>query len=217
MNSTKIDKLMDLLKDGNISIPKYIFFNYRKLNISDTEFIVIMYLISYGNNIIYNPKIISKELNIDIKKVLEIINSLSEKLVLSIKVEKNKSGVIEEYVSLDNFYKKISNVIIEDFTEEKKDNTIYKVFEEEFGRLLSPMEYQIINEWLNNDMSKELIIAALKEATYNGVNNLRYIDKILFAWKKKGFKKPEDVSSNKRNQKKGDIEIFDYDWLDSND
>ena len=49
---------------------------------------------------------------------------------------------------------------------------------------LSPMEYEIIKAWLDNDMSEELIKEALKEATFNGVSNLRYIDKILYEWGK---------------------------------
>ena len=53
-----------------------------------------------------------------------------------------------------------------------------------------------------------------KEAVYNGVNNLRYIDKILFEWNKKGYKKSEDIVRSK-NSKDDDYieEIYDYDWL----
>ena len=79
------------------------------------------------------------------------------------------------------------------------------------------MEYEIINAWLEHNYSEELIIGALKEAVYNGVRNLRYIDKILYEWNKKGFKTMNDVNNHleKREiREKEDSELFDYNWLD---
>ena len=79
------------------------------------------------------------------------------------------------------------------------------------------MEYEIIQSWCGGEFSQELIVLALKEATYNGANNLRYIDKILYEWKKKGIKTKEDVEKQKNEfHKKKELqtkELFDYDWL----
>ena len=80
------------------------------------------------------------------------------------------------------------------------------------------MEIQIINAWIENGTSEETIILALKEATYNGVNNLRYIDKIISEWSKKGIKTREDVEKSRMNFKqkkenKPKNDILDYDWL----
>lgn len=59
---------------------------------------------------------------------------------------------------------------------------VYSQFEQEFGRLLSPMEKEIINDW-KKTRSDDLIIQALKQSVYNGVTkSLRYIDKILQRW-----------------------------------
>ena len=62
-----------------------------------------------------------------------------------------------------------------------------------------------------------MIVLALKEATYNGAANLRYIDKILYEWKKKGIKTKEDVEKQRKQfQQKKELqtkELFDYDWL----
>ena len=85
---------------------------------------------------------------------------------------------------------------------------------------LSPMEYEIIKAWLENNMSEEIITEALKEATFNGVSNLRYIDKILYEWGKLGLKTKEDVMKNKmkrRKEKEQPSEIFDYDWFDDDE
>ena len=70
-------------------------------------------------------------------------------------------------------------------------------------------------------MSEELIKEAIKEATFNGVSNLRYIDKILYEWGKAGIKTVQDVESNrkKRNVSKEkdndiDLDIVEWNWFD---
>ena len=104
------------------------------------------------------------------------------------------------------------------FSDTKK--TLFDIFETELGRTLSPIEYEIINGWLTT-CSEEIIILALKEATFNGVSNFRYIDRIINEWNKKGIKTKEDVEKNrqefknKKDNKKQ--ELFDYDWLNDNE
>ena len=72
------------------------------------------------------------------------------------------------------------------------------------------MEYEIIGAWIDNNYSEDIIELALKEAVYNGVSNLKYIDKILSEWRKKGVKSTSDVKKNVKKTKK---EVFEYDWL----
>jgi len=220
MGNTKSDKLIDFLKQGTLCIPKYLFSNYKKLNITDEEFILIIYLLN-TDNIPFNPNSISNELDIKTNKLLQLINSLNEKQLLSINLKKNKVGVMEEYISLDLFYNKLSMMVVDFINkkEEKIDTGIFQIFENEFGRTLSPMEYEIINGWINENFSNDIIIEALKEATFNGVSSLRYIDRILYEWKKKGVKTINDVSrlQSRHKEKKENIEIFDYDWLEGED
>ena len=104
----------------------------------------------------------------------------------------------------------------DDTKEENDSSNLFNTFEEEFGRTLSPMEYSIINGWISDNFSEELILEALKEATYNNVSNLRYIDRILYEWRKKGLKNKNAVErerTNYRKKKSSNLEVFDYDWL----
>ena len=215
MNNTHTEKLIEFMKEGFVSIPKYLFKNYKKLGMSDEEFILIIYLVNNNGVITFNPKTISQELNISGKKVLELINSLNEKQILSIDLIKNKTGVMEEYINCGLLYNKLSMLIMEENNTKEVNTNLFEIFEQEFGRTLSPMEYEIINGWIKENFSEEIIIEALKEATFNGVSSLRYIDKILYEWKKKGYKTVMDVRKNniKRKAKEEKVEIFDYDWL----
>ena len=211
-----MDKVIELLKSTNIQISKTLLFNYKKLNITDLEFIVLIYLI---NENIYNPKQIGNDLDIAFNEVLEIINSLTEKGIMKIELAKI-NNIRTEVINLDALYEKLAFLIIKDEKEVEKPKSLFDTFETELGRTLSPMEYEIINGWLTT-CSEEIIILALKEATYNGVSNFRYIDRIINEWNKKGIKTKEDVEKNKKefkNNKKGkNQELFDYDWLNDSD
>lgn len=208
------EKIKEIIKKSDIVIPKILFDNYKKLNISSDELIFLIYIIN--NNEIFNPKKISIELNISLNEVMETMEQLSSKGIL--KVELKKIGNIRnEYINLDGLYSKLTFIIMDDQKQETKIS-IYDIFEKEFGRTISPMEYQIIGAWLENGTSEETITLALKEATYNGVSNLRYIDKIISEWNKKGIKTKQDVEKARINHKqKKEIKeknnILEYDWL----
>ena len=196
-------------------VPRILFNNYKRLNIDEEELIIIMLIISLGNKIEYNPDIFVKELNIDKHRVMCLISSLTSKNILSLEVIKNGRKT-EEYISLTLLYDKLLK-IVKDVKEDevKVDNSIFSVFENELGRLLSPMELEQIKEWVTTYKNEELIIAALKETVLNGVSNFRYIDTILNEWNKKGYRNKEDILKDRANyrKKKGNIEVFDTDWL----
>ncbi len=214
------DKILSLMMNKPIVIPRIIFNNYKRLNITEEELIILIFIIDLGNKIVYNPDIFVKELNIEKYKVMEILNNLSEKKIITISVEKNTSNnKREEYISLELLYSKILNLFKETKTKSIDTSDIFSVFEKEFGRTLSPMEYEIIKGWINDEkFSYEIIVEALKEATYNNVNSLSYIERILYDWSKKGIKTKEDVIKDKsnfrNNRKKTNKEIFDYNWLE---
>lgn len=212
-----MNQLIDVLKNKNYLIPKPLIFNYKKMNINDSEFIVLIYLINQ-DNLVYNPKQISCDLDIEVNNVLEIINALSEKNILKIELKKS-NNIRSEVINLDLLFEKLAFSLTEKSDKNDSEDNIYNLFENEFGRTLSPMEYEIINSWINNDYSEEIIKLALMEATYNGVSNLRYIDKIIYEWGKKGIKTKEDVLNNRKqfknnkSEQKPNSKLFDYDWL----
>lgn len=212
------EKLINIFKSGVISIPLYIYKYLDKLNISDREFIILMYLYNKGEKLIFNPSIISQELNIDIKEIMTHISNLTSKKLINLLVLKNDKGISEEYISLDDFFNKLSLIIMDNLSlREKEDDTIYDKIETCFARTLSPVEYEIIKAWLENGISIELIETALNEAVYNGVTNLRYIDKILFDYNKKGYRTKEDVIKNKNIKNDENVDIYTYNWLDDDE
>lgn len=221
-DTMKSSKIIDILKEGNIVIPSYLLKNYKKLKLELNEFIFLMYLYNKGNNIVFDPVKFSNDLGIELEKTLEYVSNLNDKNYLKVEVVKNDKGIMEEHISMDDFYSKLSLLLAEEInTVDNSKSNVFEVIEKEFGRTLSPIEYEIIKAWLDSNISEELITEALKEATFNGVSNLRYIDKILYEWGKKGIKTKEDVEKNKqkRNSSRSknedlDLDIMDWNWFE---
>ena len=223
----KSSKLIDIFKQGNMVIPIYFLQHYKDFNLSMEEFVFLMYLYNLGNKFLFDPNKFGEDLNLGLMDVMNYIGILTDKHLISVQVLKNEKGLMEEYVVLDDFYSKLSMITIDDVNStSKSENTdIFEIIEKEFGRTLSPIEYEIIKAWLDGGFSNELIKEAIKEATMNNVSNLRYIDKILFEWGKSGIKTREDVEKNrkKRNESRNqqdeniDLDIIDYNWFDDDD
>lgn len=207
----KENLLLENLKINNdLIIPNYMIQNLFKLDLTLEEFLLMVYLINQNDLVSFNINKLSTSLNFESNKILELISSLNEKNYISIEMNK-KNGIIEEFISLDLFYNKIISFMI-DKKEENNNKSIFSNFEREFGRTLSPTEIEIIESWKESNFSDDMIFEALKEAVLSGVYNMRYIDKILFEWSKKGYKTIEDIK-HKTKQKDEFEEIYDYDWL----
>ena len=205
-------KLIELYKSGHMVIPLYLLKNYKDLKLDLDEFIFLMYLYNKGDKELFDPGKISNDLNIPLKDVMKYISTLTDKKMLKV------------IIDLDDFYRKISLKMVSNVNDnlDELNSSVFTFIEKEFGRTLSPMENEIIKSWLENGSSEELVREAVKEATFNGVNNLRYIDKILYEWEKKGIKNKEDVDKNRNLHRKKEKEepveeIFDYNWFEDDD
>lgn len=187
------------------------------LNLTLQEFLMLTYFDNDYNSFL-NLEEVSKNLGLTLDETYKIFNNLISKKLITIESTKDIENRLIERVSLDKFYEMIvEEKVVEKKVTQKKD--IYSHFESEFGRTISRYEYEIINAWLENNYSEELILGALKTAVKNNAKSLRYIDKVLYEWSKEGFKNMSDVSNHLENkeEKVEHRELFDYNWLDDND
>lgn len=221
----KNSKLIDIFKQGNIVIPIYLLQHYKNLKLKLDEFVFLMYLYNLGDKCLFDPCKFSMELNIELGEVMSFVSVLTDKHLIRVEVIKNEKKVSEEVVLLEDFYSKLSLITMEEVNNSKdnSNSNIFEIVEKEFGRTLSPIEFEIIKAWLDGNMSEELIKEAIKEATFNGVSNLRYIDKILYEWGKKGIKTLKDVDANrkrrevKKEDEDIDLDIVDWNWFDEDE
>lgn len=207
------NNIIKVLKDKSYVVPSYILKNYKKLNLSIDAFVMLIYLINAEEPISFDIKKLSKKLNLTKKDIMFSVEELKNQKIIIIKLEKNTEKRLEENIYLTPLYEKIFINVIDE--KEIEEENIYSNFEEEFGRTLSPIEYELINSW-NASYSKEIILEALKESVLNGVKNLKYVDRILFEWSKKGIKSINQIKKDKEEfskRKESNVEIPDFDWV----
>lgn len=221
----KSSKLTEIFKQGNVVIPMYFLKHFSDFKLKWDEFVFLMYLYNFGDQFLFNPSKFSSDLNIDLKSIMNYISILTDKHFIRVEVVKNEKGLMEEVVIMYDFYEKLSLMMMDEVNNQSDVDVsnIFEIIEKEFGRTLSPIEYEIIKAWLDSNMDEELIKEAIKEATFNGVSNLRYIDKILYEWGKSGIKTVADVEKNRKKRKNKennesiDLDIVDWDWFDDED
>lgn len=208
-------KLLELVDNKNhFTVDKCVLSCARKMKLDTDSLILLIYLLNGENNQLFNYKKILKELDFSEKELLSAISQLKEKKILSIVMQKDDNGILEERLNINSFYEILVSKLLDDTETAGSENDLFGIFEKEFGRTLSPMEYDIINDWTESKISKDLIIAALKEAVFNGVSNLRYVDKILYEWNKKGIKNVSDIEKkNKKQEDEKSGTYYEYDWL----
>nr|WP_228099202.1 DnaD domain protein [Granulicatella sp. 19428wC4_WM01] len=119
-------------------------------------------------------------------------------------------GKIDIHYSFEPLYQKAITLLLHAKQQENKEpasdfNVLTELFEQEFGRSLTPMQLTMIHDWIKVDgYSQELIVAALKEAVLANVRHLNYIRSILDNWKQKGIltvQEAEVESQKYRKQK----------------
>src|SRR5699024_5118078 len=149
--------------------------------------------------------------------------SLIQRNIIEIKELRNHHDQLSEAYSLEPLWNKLFTPK-EEAIQENDEGTIFILFEQEFGRPLSPFEIETINAWLDEDnIIPALIKAALIESVLIGQLKFRYIDRILREGKHKGINTVEqDRESSKsflkhpvlkhEKKEKKDTSIY-FNWL----
>lgn len=180
-----------------VSVPQLFFQCYKELTIADDEAMILLHMMSYheqGNDF-PTPVQIATYMHLTAHEVTMKLQRLLQRGLLELRQGVDDSGMIYEKYTLYPLWEKIcmhcerKDVEQQEAVEKSEESDIFQLFEQEFGRLLSPIEIETIGMWIDQDAHAPMLIKeALKEAVIAGKLNLRYIDRILFEWKKKNVK-----------------------------
>lgn len=202
------------LKEKDFIIKNFLIKVALELKLSLNETMLLVYFMNQEEPTLNIPNITS---SIYLKEE-EIMASFSKLIainLITLKVVKGEDGIRKEIISLDNIIRYVTTDITKKHASLEKDN-LFDIFEKEFGRPLSTMEFEIINEWLDAGYEKDLILEALKESVYNGYKSLKSISSKLEFWKEKGIKTKKDIakSLSEEAEKNSPVDLFDYNWLE---
>jgi len=165
----------------------------------------------------YNPTI-----HLDERNQLELNNK-----IYILNNEKNTGKPFGNHLattwqpSIDKNSNSNNNIKVDRPNTDSSGKTIFDYLQEEFGKMLSPMEIEVVETW-NYDF--DIIKLAIKEPSTNNQRSIKYIDKILYNWKKDGLKTVEEIKlhnenfRNRRQRKKSAIkqnstDLYDELWF----
>lgn len=218
---------------NQMPIPITLIENYRALGLNEQDVMVILQIHRFAQEKVEfpTPLQIANHLTVNEEACANILRKLIQQGFLAIDESKNDQNQITESYSLNPLWEKI----LQNNGENEKDvegeiiGNTFILFEQEFGRPITPFEIEMINTWLDVDeIAPELIKAGLRESVLMGKLNFTYIDRILRDWKKKGIRTVEQARESSRNfrdaqvQKqytttnKRDTSIY-YNWLEEDE
>ncbi len=96
----------------------------------------------------------------------------------------------------------ISSAEASDICNNADSKDLYFYVEEAFGRTINGIEYEVISNWKDNELTRY----AIKQAVLNGAKSLKYIERILADYRRNGIttleqakKRDEDYQDRKTN------------------
>ena len=190
-------QLIQLFEQSPVVIPRKLFTDARRLDLSPVEFSLIVHLLEMtGEGIVMPlPSELGKRLNVSENEARSVLLGLLQKELIAI----DASSDGERYSLLPLFEALQGEEKVE--PQQTLNENIIHTFEREFGTI-TPFEIEQIVGWMTEDgFSEELIMAALREAKLRNVRNFKYMDKILRVWQDHHVESLEDVVEYQRRNK----------------
>ncbi len=233
-----LDIFKKMINEKIIDINRLLLKNYKSLNIDEVTLVIILHLLSIASDGEERLSV-NKLFDVMTEKENVIENKLHELVAtgfISLEMKVNASGKKMETFSLAPLYEKFFMILMGDnvnlsktsiFSKETVNRgDLFKNFEEEFSRTLSPIEIEMIADWIDVERYPlELIKAALKESVYYGKLNFKYISSILFNWKKNNIRTLNELNAYKENNgqytsantyKAENIDKVYFEWVEKN-
>ena len=183
--------MIKYLKDLEcINLERLLLLRGKELSLTDEECHILLLIDTFVtlHKKMITPSLLLKYSSLTPHEMDHILDSLLKKKWIF-----NKNGAI----CLNHFEEKLLEN--KEAPVEEKMNMV-DIFEEQFGRPLTPMEFDSIKEWVQSGYSEEIILKALKEAVKSQVLTLRYIEGILINWAQMELKKDILMKNHKKEK-----------------
>lgn len=204
---TDASLLQHYLQAGETNISNLLLHHYKELGMTTSQFVLYLQFKSYQDRGIMNPDVrtIAKNLGTTERQVFEQLHQMMTNHLVEQKMRKMEDGKEDAIYDFSLLINKLALLNESDQEEAiRVENTISRVetfnqLEAEFGRPLSSMELQIVNDWLDKDnYSAVMIKLALRQAVMNSALNLQYMDRILQSWDRQGLRTERDINEHEK-------------------
>lgn len=204
---TDANLLQHYLQAGETNISNLLLHHYKELGMTTSQFVLYLQFKSYQDRGIMNPDVrtIAKNLGTKERQVFEQLHQMMTNHLVEQKMRKMEDGkedAIYDFSLLINKLALLNENDQEAVIKVEDTNTRVETFnqlEAEFGRPLSSMELQIVNDWLDKDNYSSIMIKlALRQAVMNSALSLQYMDRILQSWDRQGLRTERDINEHEK-------------------
>ncbi|EPV00972.1 DNA replication protein [Streptococcus agalactiae MRI Z1-024] len=123
---------------------------------------------------------------------------------------KPSKNVIPNGYQMDTQVRLDKDRLDKDRLDKDREETIFHFVENEFGRLLSPMEIETIGIMIKEN-NPDLVKEAIKRTKLQGKTNLNYASGILRNWRDDNITTIEQVEAKEKSRKSKQEEVSEYD------
>lgn len=209
-NRTLLASMVQLLEEGSVSVPVALLTGYKGLGLSESQVMLLLHILLFQEKegkAFPTVSELEARMSLSADRIIGCLQTLVRGGFLLIEEEVDPDGLRCERYSLTPLFTRLATLYqerekFEPMKEETQDDVyknIFPIFEQEFGRPLSPMECETLSQWLDRDRyPQELILAALREAVFCNKVNFRYIDRILLEWQRNQINTPEKAADYSR-------------------
>lgn len=199
--------LQSFLTAGETPVSNLLLHHYHEINMTTGELMVYLELKSYIDRGEANPAIdrIATHLGTSEHQVYELLHQLTHKGLVAQRLHRQPDGKEEAYYDFSPLYDQLVKVVGPEVTKVGRQERVaprqrlFASLQVEFGRPLSPLEMQTVNQWLDEDHTPVAMVKlALKEAVLTGHYNFKYIEGILRRWRQDHLTTPEQVEADQR-------------------
>lgn len=177
-----------------IDYKKLLLLKGKSIGLTDQEthiLLLMMTLSELGVRPIY-PQKVAEFSSLSIKDIDDIMIGLVDRHYL-------------DRINLRIDFKPLEKLLLGIKVEKKEEVNLVEVFEDAFGRTMSTLDIEYINQFKRTGYDDEMIVSALKEAVKSNVLSFRYVERVLENWAhsknyiKKYQEEEPEVSEEVRN------------------
>ena len=194
-------------KTGNVVLPNDLLFHFHKIFDNSDDFLVWQFFYLQNTTSIeeISPNQIAESIGKSVAEVNRSMSNLTEKGLLQYKTIV-LNGEIEAVFDALPALERLDEIVGSHSTTVQtvpqnvlKD--LVETFQQELGRLLTPFEIEDLTKTIQDDKTNpELVIAALREAVFNGKANWKYIQAILRNWRREGITTVSQVEAKREER-----------------
>ncbi|MCI3917781.1 DnaD domain-containing protein [Streptococcus intermedius] len=194
-------------KTGNLVLPNDLLFHFHKIFDNSDDFLVWQFFYLKNTTSIeeISPNQIAESIGKSVAEVNRSMSNLTEKGLLQYKTIV-LNGEIEAVFDALPALERLDEIVGSHSTTVQtvpqnvlKD--LVETFQQELGRLLTPFEIEDLTKTIQDDKTNpELVIAALREAVFNGKANWKYIQAILRNWRREGITTVSQVEAKREER-----------------